>query len=617
MPGIEVASLYGVLSLDDRATGTLRAFDGGLAGLSGRLDGFGSRMQSFGSQLTLLPAPLIAGMGAGIRVASDFDSVMAEISARTGIVGADLQAISDFALQMGADTAFSAQQAADAFLQLLTSGQTAEEAFATLPAVLDAAAASGEDLGQTADVVTDIMAAFRLPVNRARYVVDQLARAAGASSADMASLGQGFSNVGGVAAQFNLDVEETAAVLAIFSENGIKGAEAGTQLRSMLTNMARDTESTMAAWASLGTSMFDAQGNMRPLADILDDITAGLEGMTDEERVRIIQDLAGSFGAMGLTALTSSIDMETMQSRMEGSTSAADVAQQMMNTFAGRVDALKGSVETLAITALTPFMNDVLTPLATQLTDVVNGMTEWAAANPEATNTIFSLIGATALLGGGMFIAGTIVKIFAGAIGLVSGAVGFLTSAAFLPLAGILLVVGGLITAYTNNWLGFRGTIDSIGDTIRRAITTLEQLSFILHTVNDDAEVVTRAVAAEFDAMSTNIAASLDRTSNDIASWLNNLAVQLGVSPNPAAGAGGALGIPGYVPPFPQTSGASYMPGSADRSQRASTSSNAISVTVMMPADALASPARAMERGREFGAAAADELRRRGGMGRV
>ncbi|MBZ0293562.1 MAG: phage tail tape measure protein, partial [Anaerolineae bacterium] len=165
---------------------TQKQFDSLLSSVGNNLKSLGDNFTSLGGALGKLTAPLAAFGAAGIKVAGDFDSAMAAISARTGLVGEDLETVRQFALQMGADTAFSAQQAADGFLQLLTSGQSAEEALATLPVVLDAAAASGEDLGRTADTITDIMAAFNLGVDDAASVVDSLARAASSSSADMA-----------------------------------------------------------------------------------------------------------------------------------------------------------------------------------------------------------------------------------------------------------------------------------------------------------------------------------------------------------------------------------------------------------------------------------------------
>ncbi|MBK9751743.1 MAG: phage tail tape measure protein, partial [Chloroflexi bacterium] len=158
--------------------------------------------------------------------------------------------------------------------------------------------------GSAADDATNILAAFRMPVTRARTVVNALSRAAGASSASMSDLGDAFDNVGGVAGQFGLSVDETAAIFAIFAENGVKGAEAGTQLRSMLLNMSRDTDSVNAAWEAFGSALYDAHGNLRPLPMVLEEIIQASSQMTDEERQQSIHRSGGSYGILGLSALT-------------------------------------------------------------------------------------------------------------------------------------------------------------------------------------------------------------------------------------------------------------------------------------------------------------------------
>jgi len=487
---IEVASLFATLELRDQATPAMRGVSGQLDAMGQRLQNFGSQMQGLGVQISALTAPFVAFGVQGVSVAATFDQAMATISARTGLVGGDLEQIRTLALQMGADTAFSAQQAADAFLELLSSGQSAEEAIATLPAVLDAAAASGEDLGATADDVTNILSSWRQPATQARNVVNALSRAAGASSASMTDLGDAFANVGGVANQFGLSIDETAAIFAIFAENGVKGAEAGTQLRSMLLNMSRDTESTTAAWDAFGSSLYDANGQLRPLPVVLDEIARASATMTDEEKQRAFADLAGAYGLLGLTALTSSIDMETMLNAMGSSADAADVAAARMGTFAGATDSLRGSIETLQIQALTPFMENTLTPLVQDLTETINQISAWTQANPELTSTIIKIVGVTALFGGALVIlgtvigaAGTVLSAFGTVVGLVAGGIGLLTGSALLPLVGVLVLVGGLIAAYTTNWMGFKDTVDSIGDAMRRAFTAAKQLWEILQLI--------------------------------------------------------------------------------------------------------------------------------------
>lgn len=459
---------------------TVKSSLGGLSTSGGKsLGQLGGDMQKLGGQITRAAAPLAVGFGAGIKMASDFENSMAEIQARTQETPENMKRISDFALQMGADTSFSAGQASDAFLQLLSSGQSTEQAFQSLPGILAAAAASGEDLGTTADTITDIMASFGIEVKTfedgsttVEGVANALARAAGASSASMADLGQGFANVGGVANAFGLDVTDTSAVLAIFSENGIKGAEAGTQLKSMLLNMSADTDKVRGAWNRLGTSMYDAEGNMRPLEDIIYDIDTAMDGMSVEEQNRLMKQLGGSYGIMGLTALRGSISITEMKNSMMEQANVSDVAAARMDTFAGRVDSLMGSVETLAITALTPLMDNVLTPMAEKLTTVVNSVTTWAGENPELVAGILNLAGAALVAGPALMVLGTLAKGAAAGMNVMRTGTG--------RARGNLLALG--IVAATTDWDGVKQGLDDWGEglvNLSNAKTPYEQTKAI------------------------------------------------------------------------------------------------------------------------------------------
>ncbi len=511
----------------------------GINNLGGRLQSglgaIGGSVVRAGAALNELTSPLRDFGAQGLETASNFDSIMAEISARTGVVGADLDQVRQFALQMGADTSFSAQQAGDAFLQLLSSGQTTQEAFATLPAVLDAAAASGEDLGKTADTVTDIMASFGLPVTDAKMVVDALAQAAGASSADMASLGQGFANVGGVAKAFGLNVGDTAAVLAILSENGIKGAEAGTALKSMLLNMSRNTDEVQGEWSALGMSMYDAMGNARPLEDVITDLDKVLDALPAEEQNEIMQTLAGSYGITALTALRGSISIDKMKDSMSKQAAASEVAQARMDTFKGRTDSLMGSIETLMIEAMTPLMNDVLTPFIEQLTVTTNGITDWAQENPELTNTIVAIGGALAFAGPLLVALGTAITLAAPAVGVLGAVLVALTS----PIA---LVVAGLAAlAYVaSQVIDFTALANNISTGISTALATSNiDLSTLPTKVSDAVAALDfSAVTIDLSGIGTTITdafanLSIDTTSiqtafethfNDIANVIINVA---------------------------------------------------------------------------------------------
>lgn len=451
--GFDLGSAYGQIIIDgsdiDRGVGQAqRAFDSAISGFGAGLDKLGSQLSKFGASLTLLTTPIAAFGAQGVAAASSFEDALKAIEVRAGLTGDEMDTIRQKALQLGADTTFSAGQAADAFLQLLTSGQSVTEVMQTIDAVMAGAAASGDELGYVADAITDIMAAFNLRAEESVGVVQALTDASGASSATFSSLTQGFQNVGGAAHQFGLTVFDTAAILATFSENGIKGAEAGTQLRSMLRNMTADTDRVQNTWAKLGISMFDANQQIRPLADVMDELRQALAGMTDQERIETIQNLGGAYGQLGLTALTSGGNMRDMEAAMADGADVADIAAARMDTFSGAVEYLRGSLETLQINTLTPFMNDVLRPMVQRLGDVVNQINAWATANPELASRI---IGVLSLLVG----AGPVLFAVGKAISLIG--IGFQTLA---PILGVIISpLGAVVAAVT----GITAALDALG----------------------------------------------------------------------------------------------------------------------------------------------------------
>lgn len=510
----QVASLFGILSLRDEQF--RRGMDNAknqIGGVGRRLDRLGGQMQSFGAGMTVASAPIVAGFGAGINAAMGFESVMAEISARTGVVGDDLQAVSDYALEMGATTAFSGQQAADGLLELMSSGSSLEEAMATLPDVLDLAAAGALDLGNAADAVTDIMAQTGLEVADSTRIVDTLAAAASSSSASVSDLVQGFGNVGPVATQFGFSVEDTAATLAVFAENGIKGAEAGTQLRSLLLNMSRDTDGVTAAWDELGTSLYNADGSMRDFNTVLLELDTALDQLPVEEQNRLMAELAGSYGIVGLNALRGADGIGNMQNAMNNAASAGEVADGRMDTFAGSVNMLRANVETLMITALTPFMNDVLRPLVIQLTGIVGQITTWTQQNPGLTNQIIALAGAFTVAGPAIGIAGTAVRFVAGGlgmllspIGLVIGAVGLLAFAFLTNFGGVRTFImeefgpeiEDLMTAMQNLWVEVQPYLDDLKDwfTTTGGPAMIVGIREIFDEATDALETVTNLIEA-------------------------------------------------------------------------------------------------------------------------
>jgi TP901 family phage tail tape measure protein len=425
-----------------------RTFASGIRDMGQRAQALGQNMQAVGTNLSVMTAPLALLGKQGIQAAGRFEDVLAEIQARTGATAEVMDAVQAKAFEMGQATAFSATEANEAMLQLLSSGYDIDQTFQALQPTLDLAAAGHLDLGYAADAVTDILAQFRLGAAQSTAVTDALARASGSSSATIADLIDAYANVGPVAANFGLSVDDTAAALAVFAENGIKGAESGTQLRSMLNNMSRNVPAVQNMWNNLGISMYDTEGNVRDLNAIIQDLNDATEHMADDERNLVIQTLAGTYGQMGLSALLAADGTEAMTAAMDGAADAGTIADARMSTFNGAIKFLTGSVQTLMIQAFLPFIQDTLTPLIRHLADAVNGVMAWVQANPELTQQIIK-IGAVLLAAGPALIG----------IGQGFKILGALLGALVSPMSLIAALFAGLGLALSTNAFGIRDAL--------------------------------------------------------------------------------------------------------------------------------------------------------------
>jgi len=451
-----------------------RDVQNGVRGIGNSLQGIGNSMSSIGGAINQWMAPITAVGLAGLRTAGNFQESMNEIAARTGLAGEELEKIRQQALKMGADTTFSAQQASDAFLQMLTAGLSAKDAKDILPSVLDAAQASGSDLGQTADTVTNILSAFRLEAKDSARVVDELARAAGSSPSGMIEIGNSMLEAAGSANNFGIKTNELAAIMAILSKNAIRGTKAGNGLGSMLRNMNRQVPATQEAWKELGVSLYDASGNTRNLDTVMKELSNALDSRTMEDQTRLIQALAGAEGEATFNALRMSDGIVDMQETMKKQQSATDIAAQRMKGFNQTVNSLLGSIQTLMIEGLTPFMEGILTPFLKQIIDVVNGITAWARENPELTKTIASVASGVVVFASALWGAGKIVSL-----------IGILISALASPIGLVAAGVAGLATIMIRNWDKIKVYVQPV---LNRLIDGISQIRNAIHFFMADLE---------------------------------------------------------------------------------------------------------------------------------
>ena len=286
-----------------------------------------------------------------IKAGADFDSAMAQVAATSGVtmdelnsnvvtVGNFTGSLRDFAQQEGATTAFSATQAAEALNYMALAGYDAKKSVKMLPNVLNLAAAGGMDLAAASDMVTDAQSALGLSLDQTNVMVDQMAKASSTTNTSVSQLGEAILTVGGTAKSMKGGTEELSAVLGVLADNGIKGAEGGTHLRNMILSLSSPTDNASVALDKLGISLYDAQGNMRSLSDVFQDLNKSMEGMTDEQKTQTIAAIFNKTDIKAVNALLGT-NAERWDQVYSAIDDAAGSAQQMADT---QLDNLSGDI---------------------------------------------------------------------------------------------------------------------------------------------------------------------------------------------------------------------------------------------------------------------------------
>ena len=300
----------------------------------------------------------IAAIGIGklfseaVKTGMDFEAQMSRVKAISGATGEEFAKLKEQAKQLGADTAFSATEAAQGMENLASAGFSTSEIIAAMPGMLDLAASSGEDLASSADIAASTLRGFGLEASSAGHVADVLAKNAAATNAAVADTGEAMKYVAPVAKSMGIEFEETAAAIGIMADAGIKGSQAGTTLRGALSRIAKPTKAMQETMDSLGLSFYDSNGKMKSLADITEMLEAKMSGLTDEQKNQALITLFGQESLSGMMALMDRGSGEVRKLTDEYKNcdgSAKDMAKTMQDNLSGAVEEFGGSVESLGI----------------------------------------------------------------------------------------------------------------------------------------------------------------------------------------------------------------------------------------------------------------------------
>ena len=380
-----------------------------------------------------------------------------------------MDTLSKLAKKMGAETAFSASECAEALNYLALAGYDTEQMCNTLPTVLNLAAAGDIALADASDMVTDAMSALGMGVDEAETMVDQMAKTASTTNTSVAQLGEGILTIGATAKSIKGGTAELNTALGILANNGIKGAEGGTHLRNIILSLQNPTDKAAAQMEALGISVYDSEGNMRSMNDILGDLNKSMDGMTSAEKSNIIGTIFNKTDLSSVNALLANTG-STWDDLQQKITASGGAAQQMADTqldnLQGQITILKSALEGLAIS-----FGELLMPAIKQIVGWVQKFVDWLNGLSEGTKkTVVTIALLAAALGPVLIVIGkvisavgtimTVVPKIAGVINTVKGAFAALNTTMLAnPIVLIIAAIAALVAAFIylwNNCDGFR-----------------------------------------------------------------------------------------------------------------------------------------------------------------
>ncbi len=407
-----------------------------IAATGEKLKTVGSAIEGVGQKLMPVTAA-VGGLGAAaVKVASDFDSAMSQVAAVSGATGKDLEALRDKAREMGSKTKFSASEAAEAMNYMAMAGWKTNDMLSGIEGIMNLAAASGEDLATTSDIVTDALTALGLSAEDSGHFADILAAASSNANTNVSMMGETFKYCAPVAGALGFTAEDTAEAIGLMANAGIKSSQAGTAMRSMMTNLTGEVKFVGDAFGELTIQTTNTDGSMRSLGDILADCRAAFAQMSESEKAANAEALVGKNAMSGFLAVMNAApgDIEKLNSAINNCDGTAEkMAATMQDNLAGQLTILKSQLEELAIS-----IGEILMPYIRQIVGWIQGLVDWLNSLDEGTKKIIVTVAlVAAALGPVLIVIGKVV----GAIGTIMTVVPQIASA----ISGVIAFVSGTV----------------------------------------------------------------------------------------------------------------------------------------------------------------------------
>lgn len=327
------------------------------------------------------------GVAESVNSFQDFEAMMSQVKAISGATGQAFDDLTAKAQEMGATTKFTATESAEAFNYMAMAGWKPQQMIDGISGIMSLAAASGEDLGTTSDIVTDALTAFGLQAGDAGHFADVLAQASANANTNVSMLGESFKYVAPVAGAMNYSVEDTSLALGLMANASIKGSMAGTALKTSLANMAAPTDSMAAAMDKYGISLTDSEGNMKSLRGVIDNLRGSLGGLSETEQTAAASTIFGKEAMAGMLAIINASE-EDYNKLSTAIGNSKDAAEGMADTM---LDNLKGSF-TLMQSAIEGTENAFGKRLSPYLRGIAGGITDMMPEITDGSNAVMDVV---------------------------------------------------------------------------------------------------------------------------------------------------------------------------------------------------------------------------------
>ena len=378
----------------DKISPLISVIGGGIKGIAGKTWGVTMKAVDLITSpvrgiINLLKNPVfqvgaVLGVSIGLKdtidTYKDFEAAMSRVEAISGATGSEVAKLTNKAKEMGATTKFTATESAEAFNYMAMAGWKTEDMLGGIEGILSLAAASGEDLATTSDIVTDALTAFNMKASDAGRFSDVLAAAASNANTTVSGMGETFKYAGSMAGSLGYSIEDVALMTGLMANAGIKGTMAGTALNSIFTRLSTNTHGAADAISKLGIEFFTADGTARKLSDVMGELRTATADMSPQQKSVLANTIAGTQAQKGLLAVlnASTQDYDKLAKAIENADgAAAGMSDTMMDNLQGSITLLQSAVDGVKISfgeRLSPYVRGLADWLTDQMPDIEQGL---------------------------------------------------------------------------------------------------------------------------------------------------------------------------------------------------------------------------------------------------